>query len=236
MRGTTSHSRTQLPPVAGALALCLVICAGCASTRVDTPQAELAHQRLTEPLIVIPPISYDPDLEDTCDSLGDYLCVEVPKRFDGKVIYAEDIQSLRSVVTWNNLIKNGAIDCQEVATIARATGCKSALATHVINTKPYPPFRMVVSMLWIDARTGDVISRLYNDVDLTDSDTKYKYSNFVGQGPAKELYERFFYSEDLLQTAMLSPERFMHFVAAHSVKVTFGDRHDVPWWYLWRLF
>jgi hypothetical protein len=168
--------------------------------------------------------------------LGEYFNVELPQRVNGQVVYSKNVSTLKEVVTWENMIQNGVVNTNEAATIAKTMGCDSAVTIRILELKHYPPFRMVIIMLWIDAQTGNVIGRLYNDVDLSDSETNYRFKNFVGQGPAKDVYEKFFYSEDLYHSAFLMPNEFRRFVAAYSTAIMFQSVTDIPWWWFWRSF
>lgn len=213
----------------------LVIC-GCTSTRVHILEDDTAKARIDEPILLFKPITRDSLLKNVCLSLGSFYSIELPKRVNGQVVYSENVDAMGGAEERSNIMKNGVINTKEVAAIASTLGCNSALTVQLIEIKRYPPFRMVIELLWIDSKTGDVIGKLYQDVDLTDSETNYRFSNFVGQGPAKEFYERFFYSQDLYQSAYLSPLRFRHFVAAYTTRVLFGDIGVVPWWIFWRSF
>jgi hypothetical protein len=213
----------------------ILCCGGCASAKVETYISETGKQRATESILLLRPVARDIRLDATCETFGSYLKIEIPKRIEGETVYAKDIRELKNSLAWENIVVNGVINRQEVAAMANTVNCQSVIACRILEVKSYPPFRMVVEFLWIDSKTGDVIGKLFNDVDLSDSDTRYRYSNYVGEGPTKKLYERIFYSEDLFQTAYLSPNEFLHFVAAYSAKVLLSDK-DSSFWNFWRIF
>lgn len=217
--------------LAGVLSLA-ALCS-CATTKVEVQQ-ERAELLIKEPMLLIVPLANSSYMDKTCETLGTYFKGEVPKRVKGKVVYSSDIPGLKTLATWDNLIKNGELNANEVATMAKTIGCASALSIQVLDYQSYPPFRMIVQLLWVDAETGNVIGRLYNDVDISDSQVNYRYRSFSGQGPVKELYEEFAYSEDLYHTSYLMPERFKLFVAAFSATIMFQEVGAVPWWYFWR--
>ncbi|OPY85642.1 MAG: hypothetical protein A4E65_00087 [Syntrophorhabdus sp. PtaU1.Bin153] len=134
------------------------------------------------------------------------------------------------------MVKNGTLNAPEMATIAKTVGCNSVITCQILEYQQYPPFRLVCQYLWIDTATGNTIGRLYHDINIADSDTNYRFKNYAGQGPAKQLYEEFFYSEDLYQSAYLSPEEFRRFCASYSAVVMFQEVKDIPWWWFWRSF
>ncbi len=219
--------------VVGVLCASLLV-ASCNSTKVDVYKERAAYL-MTQPMLLIAPISPLPDSKPTCQSLGLHFSVEVPKRVSGGVVYSENVDGLKNLATWANLTENGAFNTSEAAAMAKSVGCLSAVAVQVLEFKQYPPFKMVVVMCWIDASTGNIIGKVYNDVDVSDTQVNYRYRCFSGQGPMKELYEEFNFSEDLFQTANLMPEKFKLFVASFTSNVMFKTAEDKSW-YLWRVF
>lgn len=210
---------------------CLMMAAGCSSYHSNIANEDLSQKRLLEPILVLPPVSSNPTLKSYCASLGMDFSVEVARVIEkGQVIYGPDIKTLDAALTWNNLILNGEFNADEMAAMAKHANCKSVLGIELRDIRHYPPMRTVIYMTWFDAETGDVIAKVYNDVDMTDWKTERIYGNYIGYGPAKMLEEQFRYSEDSLHTASLSPERFRQFVAAYSVNLMFG-KAQVGWWY-----
>lgn len=220
--------------MAAALFALASLLAGCNNTKVDV-QKERAAFLLTQPALLIAPVSSIAASERLCDSLGSYFSVEVPKRFKGNVIYSKNVPGLKDGSVFSNLVKNGELNCNEAASMAKTIGCQSALTIQILEYKQYPPFKMVVVMHWIDAETGNIVGKVYNDVDASDTQVNYRYRCFSGQGPMKELYEEFNFSEDLYQTANLSPEQFKRFVSAFTSNVMFKTAEDSSW-QLWRIF
>jgi len=216
------------------LSIVCVMLQGCNSTKIYIEEKELAKIRMTEPILVIQPLTPNPRLNTVAASLGKYYSIEVPKRMKGTVLYSSNITSLKNAQTWNNLIRNGTVNTMEAAAIGKTVGSESVLTCQILELNQFPPFRITLELLWIDTSTGNIIGRLYQDIDLADADTNYRFSNFAGQGPARELYETFAYSKDLYQTAYLMPQEFYRFSAAYSTKVLFGDVSDTPWWIFWR--
>ncbi len=221
---------------AGALvfSIALLLSASCSSTRVNINEIELARVRINEPVLVIPPLTANPRLNIVAKDLGKYYRIEVPKRVNGGVIYAEDIPALNEAQSWNNLIKNGAVNSMEAASMAKNVGCNSALSVQILEIKQFPPFRIVVQLLWVDSSTGNIIGKLFQDIDVSDTETEHRFKSFSGQGPGQEVYERVMYSKDKYQTAYLMPQQFFHFAAAYSTRVLFGEASDFPWWFFWR--
>lgn len=213
--------------------LALSLCA-CNTTKVDV-QKERASFLLTQPILLVMPVSGLPSSERLCSSLGSYFSVEVPKRVKGNVIYTSNVQGLKDLASFSNIVKNGELNGNEAASMAKTIGCQSAIVVQILEFKQYPPFKMVVEMLWVDAETGNIVGKVYNDVDASDTQVNYRYRCFSGQGPLKELYEEFSYSEDLFKTASLSPEKFKLFVAAFTSNVMFKTAEDSSWQY-WRIF
>jgi hypothetical protein len=216
-------------------AFAALLISGCSSTRLHIDEQALAELRMKEPLLLFPPLVSNTKLNQISADLGKYYNIEVPKRVHGTVIYSTNIETLKQAQSWNNLIKNGAVNTMEAAAIAKSVGCNSVLTCQLMAINQYPPFRMVLNLIWIDADTGTIIGRLYQDVDLSDSETNYRFSNFVGQGPAKEVYEKLWYSQDLYQTAYLMPQEFFRFSAAYTTRALFGEVSSFPWWYFWRM-
>lgn len=208
--------------------------AGCVSRKVNILEEDTAKLRINEPILLFPPLTSNSRLNLVCKKLGKYFSIEVPKRVNGPVIYASNIDALETARTWNNLIKNGTVNTMEAATIGKTVGCNSVLTCQILEIKQYPPFRMVVLLYWIDSETGNIIGKLYQDIDISDSETSYRYSNFVGQGISKDVYEQVFYSEDRYHSAYLMPQEFYRFVAAYTSRVLFGDINKYPWWWFWR--
>jgi hypothetical protein len=218
------------------LAAISLLFAGCVSRKVHILEKETAKLRINEPILVFPPLTSNPRLNTVTRDLGKYYSVEVPKRVNGPVIFASNIDALESARTWNNLIKNGTVNTMEAATIGKTVGCNSVLTCQILELQQYPPFRIVVQLYWIDSETGNILGKLYQDVDISDSETSYRYSNFVGQGVSKEVYEQIFYSADRYHSAYLMPQEFYRFVAAYTSNVLFGEIDEYPWWLFWRTF
>jgi hypothetical protein len=211
----------------------LALLNSCNSVKVDV-QKERAAFLLTQPVLVLMPISPLPNSVRLCDSMGAYFSVEVPKRIKGSVVYSQTVPGLKDLSTWANLVKNGEINVNEAASMAKTIGCQSVITVQILEFKLYPPFKTVLIMHWIDADTGNVIGKVYNDVDVGDTQVNYRYRCFSGQGPLKEVYEEFSYSEDLFQTANLSPEKFKLFAAAFTANVMFKTAEDADWRW-WRV-
>jgi hypothetical protein len=212
----------------------LFLAVGCVSRKVTILTKELAKQRINEPVLVFPPLTSKSNLSNVAEKLGRYYSLEVPKRVNGPVVYASNIDSLKDASDWHNLIKNGTVNTMEVAAMGKALNCSSVLTCRILEINQYPPFRIVLQLNWIDSDSGNIIGKLYQDIDLADSETKYRYKNYVGQGLAAEAYEQIFYSEDKYQTAYLMPQEFYRYAASYTCNVLFGDVKDFPWWWFWR--
>ncbi len=228
--------RKSPPRLLALLLPCLLLAllmASCNTTRVDV-QKERAKVLIAQPILLLSPVTNLPQMERACDSLGSYFSVEVPKRSKGNVLYSKNIPGLKSLATWDNLVKNGDINSSELASMAKAVGCQSVIAVQILEYNQYPPFKMVVVMVWIDSETGNIIGKIYNDVDIGDTQINYRYKSFSGQGPLKVLSEEFIYKEDLYQTAYLMPEKFKLFVASFTTNILFKEAEDETWWW-WRI-
>lgn len=220
-----------------AISVSLLFLQGCVSRQTYLRQEALAKQRLNESILLFPPLSANSRYNSIVKDLGRYYNVEIPKRMKGQVIYASNIQEVShvdNVAAWNNLVKNGSINVGEAAAIGETVGAKSVLTCQILAINQYPPFRMVVQLEWIDTDSATIIGSLYQDIDLADSETNYRYKNFVGGGLAAQAYEQIFYSEDKYQTAYLMPQEFYRFVAAYSCEVLFHMTDEYPWWWFWR--
>jgi len=215
-----------------AAAAALFACS-CNNTQVTVQKTSAAYL-ITQPILLITPISNLQGADRTCDSLGNYFQIETQKRVKGTVKYSKEVPGLSGLATFGNLVKNGDINTNEAAAMAKTIGCQSVIVIQVVEYKQYPPFKMVVAMHWIDADTGNTIGKVYNDVDTSDSQINYRYKCFSGQGPLKEIYEEFQFSEDLYQTASLMPEKFKLFVATFTANVMFKTAEDSSWQF-WRI-
>lgn len=239
MKKTNAASSGFIVKCAGyfTVSVLLLLLSGCVSKQINIRQEALAKQRYNETILLFPPLSSNSRYNNIVHDLGKYYNVEIPKRMKGQVIYAHNIDSIShvdNVQAWNNLMKNGTVDIAEAAAIGKTMGAKSVLTCQILAINQYPPFRMVVQLEWIDTDSATVIGSLYQDVDLADSETNYRYKNFVGGGLAAQAYEQIFYSEDKYQTAYLMPQEFYRFVAAYSCEVLFSQTDEYPWWVFWR--
>ncbi len=213
--------------------------AACSSPRVELLNKETAISRSREPLLLISPLSSKESLQKDCVKLGKFFLVGVSSRIKGQITYSGNIESLTQAVNWKNLINNGTVNVKEVATISRTLGCNSAVTIRILDFKRYPPFRMVVEVLWIDSLSNLVLGRLYDDIDMTNTDTYYKFCNYVGDGPARTTYETFTYApyQAISKTAALQPSTFMNYVADSCSEAMFGgETLGVSSWWFWRIF
>lgn len=215
-------------------ALALVV-TSCASTKLTVKSKELAMVKIEESILIIPPLAEDMNRSEIYDVMGTAFASEIPKMINGQVVYAKNIESLERSLNWENLVRNGVINVDECITIAKTVGCKTVFACRVIGYKKYPPFKMVLNLMWIDVATGAVLAKAYNNVDLLDFETEQKFATFAGHGPMKRGYEELTYSSELRHTASLSPIKFSQYVAAHSTQMLFGDLFEVKWYKWWNV-
>ncbi len=217
----------------------ILLLAACSSPRVELISKETAISRSKEPLLIISPLSPEESLKNDCEQLGNFFLIAISSRIKGQITYSGNIESLKKAVNWGNLINNGTVNVKEVATISRTIGCNSAVTIRILDFKRYPPFRMVVEVLWIDSLSNIVLGRLYDDIDMTNTDTSYKFNNYVGDGPARTTYETFTYApyQGISQTASLKPSTFMNFVADSCAEAMFGgETLGISSWWYWRIF
>ena len=207
----------------------------CASTNKVIKSKELAMIEIEKPILIITPLTNDVELDKMAKTLGTAFSAEIPKLINGQVVYAQNISSLEKTLNWDNLVKNGVINIQECITMAETVGCSSVFVCRIIEYKKYPPFRMVLNMMWIDVETGDILAKAYNNVDVMDFETEQKFATFSGHGPIKRVYEQFSYSSDLQHSAALSPKKFSHYVAAQSTQLMFSDLFEVEWYRFWNV-
>jgi len=212
---------------------CVFLVCSCASSKLTVKSKELAMMEIEKPILVIPPIAADISLLKPAGILGRAFSSEIPKMINGQVVYANNVRALENSLSWNNLVRNGVIDTQECITIAKTVECSSVFACRIIEFKKYPPFRMVVNLMWIDVETGDILAKAYNNVDMMDFETEQKFAAFSGHGVVKRGYEKLTYSTELKHTASLSPKKFCEYVAANSTQMLFGDLYEVPWYRFW---
>ncbi|OGV31298.1 MAG: hypothetical protein A2020_01610 [Lentisphaerae bacterium GWF2_45_14] len=237
MKTMAENSRMARTAAALILFASAVFLQSCVSRQIHMHQELLAKQRFNESILLFPPLSSDSRLNSLINDMGKYYNTEIPKRMKGQVIYAQNIEAFEqqnNVRAWNGLMKNGSINIDEAAAMGRTLGTKSVLTCQILEVNQYPPFRMVVKLNWIDTDTATSIGSLYQDVDLSDSETNYRYRNFAGGGLVAQAYEQVFYSEDKYQTAYLMPQEFYRFVAAFTTEVLFGQTKEYPWWWFWR--
>lgn len=219
--------------------LCAIFLSACSTPKVKYIDPPLSRNRAQEPVFLVPPLNPDPGMKDICSELGRYYLNAFSANLPGQVTYAGNIESLTRAMLWDNIVNNGQVNTKEVSTIARTLGCNSAFTVRVMLYKQYPPFRMVVEMLWIDCLSGNVIAKLYDDVDMTNSDVAYRFENYVGDGPTRTVYETFTVApyKGLAKTAELKPSTFLNFVADYSTNIMVSEATD-KWyaWWLWRIF
>lgn len=214
---------------------CIVIMSSCASSKISMKSKELALMEIEKSILVLPPLTSDLSMLKSIDAMGTAFSSEIPKMINGEVVYAKNVRSLESSLNWKNLVRNGVINISECVTMGKTVGCSSVFACRVISFKKYPPFKMVVNLLWIDVETGDVLARAYNNLDMMDFETEQKFATFSGHGPVKRVYEEFSYKSDLKHSASLSPKKFCEYVAANSTQMLFGDLYEVPWYRFWQV-
>lgn|GEM_PF-2359903 len=218
------------------LAVALLVLAGCTYPRLNNLDPVTAQARIKEPILLIPPLSSNNSTMKAMKYLGQSFHNAINNRVGNQVTYAATIESLDKSIMPENMITNGVVNSREAATIARTVGCNSVITIRVLDYKPYPPFRMVVELQWIDSQTGNTISRLYQIIDMTDSETDYRFRSYAGDGPARIAYEQFTYYKAISETAALKPTDFMDFVAAYSSKILFDQVEESHFnWRFWYL-
>lgn len=186
-------------------------------------------------ILILTPVFSDIDSTKMLDALGRGFASHVPKVIDGQVIYAGDVKGLAKSLKWKNLVRNGSINVIEARSIAKTIGCESVMTCRVVEYKKYPPFKMIVSLMWIDVGSGDIISKAYNTVDLLDTETNIKFGTFAGHSPVRKVYEEFTYNSGRQHAASLSPTKFAEFAAGHSTQALFTDLYTVPWYKFWQI-
>lgn len=216
-------------------AMAMLLCQGCSSYQNVIIDKEVAKEKLLKPILLLPPISSKIENKKNCELLGKEFYVELSRETENRAVYAMNVEAFDKAVSWDNLMIDGVVNTREAASMGRESGCPSVIVCDLLDATHYAPQRVVLRLQWVDSETGKYIATLYNNVDLSDTKTRYIYGNYIGHGPAKMLYEQFAYSEDLMQTALLSPDRFRQFVAAYSIQLLLG-KADVGFWYrFWNL-
>jgi len=214
-----------------------VFLTSCSSPRIKYYDESVALSRYKESIMLVPPLSQDPLMYENCQELGKFYQMALSQYTQGQITNAGTIPSLKLSIQWENIIKNGNVNLKEVTTIARTLGCNSAVTVNVIDFKRYPPFRMVVDIIWVDCLSGNMIARMYDDIDMTDSETSYRFENYIGDGYARSVYEQFTPYKALSQTAALKPTVFFQFVADYSTRQIMDEVSDSSTsWRFWRIF
>ncbi|MDD3119775.1 MAG: hypothetical protein PHQ27_11395, partial [Victivallales bacterium] len=207
--------RLLLLPAVAAVALLSTSCTG---PRLNYYNEDLALSRYREAIMLFPPLGRDALPADYRGELGKYYQMALSRYTQGQITCANTIPDLKSALQPGNLMINGTVNMKEVTAIARTVGGNSALTIRVIEFKRYPPFRMVVEIIWLDCLSGNMIARMYDDIDMTDTETSYRFDNYIGDGYARSLYEQFTHYKALAETAALKPTVFMQFVADYTIR------------------
>jgi len=209
---------------------------GCTYPKINQFDPVTARARFSEPILLIPPLNPNVEMVKPMKILGQFYLSAINNRINNQLTYAGNIESLEKTIMPENMIINGMVNIKEAAGIARTLGCNSVITIRVHEFKQYPPFRIVLEMQWIDAQTGNNLSRLYQIVDMTDAETDYRFSSYVGDGPARYAYEQFAYYKGLSETASLQPAVFLNFTAFYSTKILFDQIEDSTFsWRFWYL-
>ena len=213
-----------------------ILLPSCSSPRIKYYDESLAVARYKEALMLVPPLSQDPLLNDSCQELGKYYQMSLSQYTQAQVTNAGTIPALKQSIMWENLINNGNVNLKEVSTIARTLGCNSAITIQIIDYKRFPPFRMVVDVIWVDCLSGNIIARMYDDIDMTDAETSYRFENYIGDGYVRSVYEQFTPYKALSKTAALKPSIFLQFVANYSTRKIMDQVSDSSTsWRFWRI-
>ncbi len=209
---------------------------GCTSPRIEYSDREIAIKRFNEPMLLIQPITKNIDNQKYTGTIGDNLKNVLNKKFGGRVIYSDDIKGLKQQFSYDDLLKNGQVDSEEIVKLGNLLKTNSVLICEIIDYNPFPPFRATADLTWFDTTSGKILARLYQNIDLNDLETRHRYSAYAGDGMSRTIYEFYFYSKSRSQTASLMPQTFMKFVADYSSEVLFNDIAEKRTWRMWYFF
>jgi hypothetical protein len=227
-------SPQQTIKVFKSLFACLLFCS-CASNKVRIPDRGLALSNMEKKILIFPPIAKDKHLKKITEIMGRTFYSDIPKLVDAPILYAKNIPNLEESLTWENLMKDGELNINECLTIAKTTHSDSIFVCEVLDYKKYPPFKMVVNLIWIETKTGKIIAQAYNNVDMIDEETVQRFASYAGNGSIERVYEFLTYRSDIKHSASLSPTKFVQFVSAHSTELIFDSVYGSEWHKIWNI-
>ncbi len=199
---------------------CLLLAAGCNTNQPQLISDQIQSMaELNQPILIITPISSEPNFKEICANLGENLHFELSKIANTKIIYSKNIESLQSLVKWENLITNGELNSKELAAMGKAIQCSSVLACRVLEVSQYPPQRMILQFVWVESETQRQICSLTEDINLMNKEINKRYGEFnYGKKltfPTKFNTKKL---EIVKQAAALSTKDFRRFVATYSLE------------------
>ena len=214
----------------------MLLLSGCTTPRIEYLKRDVALDCFNKRMLLINPVSVKKSNAKYASGIGKGFKVVLNKKFGGQVVYSGDIKELSGKMTYDAVMRDGVFNIEELSALGGQLKVDSVMVCELVDYKPYPPFRAVLSLAWFDVKSKNFIARLYHSVDLEEIETRQRFGSFVGDGAARELYELVFYSKAKYETAMLQPEVFNSFAAAYCSEIMFDDILERRSWRMWSIF
>ncbi len=189
---------------------------------------DLSENHLKEKTMLLQPITKNRQNDLFATKLGNYIFLELAKQVKGDLLYSANIPSLKEVVTWDNILKNGVVNMVELQSIAQTFKCKTFIIVQLLEVNKFSPFRCVEVLTWVNTEDGKSISKIYFDADLRVGTVKQIFREYIEQND-EYMTDKLFTNDELFQTSYLKPESFMRFVAFQSSKTLF-EKFETKWY------
>ena len=166
---------------------------------------------------MLPPVFRLAELGPAAGQLEEFLVQEAEIRTAGRAVSLRQFVDLSAFSTRDNLLDAGRFDPGELAALGSLAESRLVLACELIELRPYPPQRLVASVVLVEAPGAAVAARRVLTLDLGDTATRRRFAQFTGgQAPAVSLREDRTLQLDRVHEASLAPTQFQRF-AAHEI-------------------
>ncbi len=172
---------------------------------------------LGKKILFVSPITPKKENLKFANSLGKYFYLELLRYSKGGLIDCTNLGNTKGVITWENIVVNGAVNIDELAYIAETLKCDTFLVTRLLDASNFPPYRAVILVEWYDTKSKDLLAKLYNTSNLDFGNTKNKFEVYLMK-KNQFIGEHLLSDDASLKTALLKPEEFQKFIAHIAVQ------------------
>ncbi len=205
------------------------------SNQLKVLNNDLSNKNLKTKTMLLTPITKEYENKVFAKTLGDFMFLELSKQVKSELLYSENIPSLKELISWDNIIKNGMVNIPELQTIAKTFKCQSFVIIQLLEVNKFSPFRCVKILTWVNTEDGKTLSKIYFDADLRVGEVKRSFRKYIEQND-EYLTDKVFTNDERFQTSYLKPESFMRFVAYQSIQTIF-EKFETRWYeYLYKPF